>query len=130
MHNHYCLHDTGLLHLLPAARERGIGLINGAPLASGLLTDAGPPDWHPADAEARAVFRDAAAFCRAQGTDIGTLALQFASQHPDIPTTLFSAATREQVDHNVRNYDEPYDRTLVAAVQRILEPVRTQQWSY
>ena len=30
VHNHYCLHDTRLLELLPVAKTKGIGIINGS----------------------------------------------------------------------------------------------------
>lgn len=58
VHNHYCLNDTQLLDLLPVARQKRIGIINGSPFASGLLTDRGPADWHPANPAARALFVD------------------------------------------------------------------------
>jgi aryl-alcohol dehydrogenase-like predicted oxidoreductase len=129
-HNHYCLNDTRLLELLPAARAKGIGLINASPFASGLLTDRGPADWHPATAEDRAVFRAAAAFCRQQGVGIGRLAMQFACQNPDIPTTLFSSASPESVRLSLQWADEPADLALVAQVQDILKPVLQKQWNY
>ena len=97
VHNHYCLNDTQLLSLLPRAREKGIGVINGSPFASGLLIDRGPADWHPASAADRAVFRRAAEFCRQQGSPISKLALQFSSQNEEIPTTLFSSASAASV---------------------------------
>ena len=97
VHNHYCLNDTRLLELLPLARRTGVGVINGSPFASGLLTDRGPADWHPAGPEERAVFRQAAEFCRGRARAISKLALQFSSQNPEIPTTLFSSASPESV---------------------------------
>ena len=130
VHNHYCLNDTLLLELLPLAQAKGIGIVNGAPFASGLLTDGGPAFWHPAGPEDRAVFRRAAEFCRKQGLSICQLALQFASQNPDIPTTLFSSADPEAVRRNVRWHEQPCDIQLLAEVQKILEPVRDKQWSY
>jgi L-galactose dehydrogenase len=130
VHNHYCLNDMQLLDLLPIARQKRIGIINGSPFASGLLTDLGPADWHPASPDARAIFRKAAEFCRAQGTSIGRLALQFSSQNPEIPTTLFSTANPETVRRNVADFELPCDMTLAAEVGRILKPVLNQEWSY
>lgn len=130
IHNHYCLNDMQLLELLPDAREKKIGIVNGSPFASGLLTDRGPANWHPAGPEARLLFRQAEEFCRAQGTSIGKLALQFSSQHPDIPTTLFSTASADAVHRNVANYEQPCDMSLVAEVQKILLPVFNREWSY
>jgi aryl-alcohol dehydrogenase-like predicted oxidoreductase len=130
VHNHYCLNDTLLLDLLPLAQRRNIGVINGSPFGSGLLTDRGPADWHPASAEDRIVFKRAAEFCQQAGTSIGKLALQFSSQHPDIPTTMFSSANPESVRQNVQWHEEPCDRTLVALVQEILRPVMNKPWNY
>lgn len=130
VHNHYCLNDTQLLDLLPIAREKGIGVINGSPFASGLLTGRGAASWHPASSEDRAVFRAAAEFCRNRGVSLSQLALQFASQNPEIPTTLFSSADPDSVASNVRWYEEPYDSWLLCEVRRVLEPVRNKEWNY
>jgi len=130
VHNHYCLNDTLTLDLLPIARSKQIGIINGSPFGSGLLTERGPADWHPASVEDRKVFADASEFCRRQGTSISQLALQFASQHPDIPTTMFSSANPESVRRNIAWHEEPYDPQLLAEVQARLRPVMNKQWSY
>jgi aryl-alcohol dehydrogenase-like predicted oxidoreductase len=130
VHNHYCLNDTQLLDLLPMARQKGIGVLNGSPFASGLLTDRGAPAWHPASAEDQIRFRTAAEFCRRNGTSISWLALQFSSQNPEIPTTLFSSANPESVRRNVACHEEPCDMGLVAEVRKILEPVLNKEWSY
>lgn len=130
VHNHYCLNDTQLLDLLPTAREKRIGIINGSPFGSGLLTDRGPADWHPAKPADRALFRTAAEFCRSQGTSISRLALQFSSQNPEVPTTLFSTANPESVHRNVVDYEQPYDKALIAELQKILQPILNKEWNY
>lgn len=130
VHNHYCLHDTRLLGLLPQAREKQIGIVNGSPFASALLTEQGSADWHPASHEDRAVFRKAADFCRAQGISLSRLALQFASSHAEVPTTLFSAADAKMVIRNIEWSEEPLEVSLIEAVQQILTPVRDKDWNY
>jgi aryl-alcohol dehydrogenase-like predicted oxidoreductase len=130
VHNHYCLNDTRLLDLLPVAKEKGIGIVNGSPFASGLLTDRGAPGWHPASPEDQSPFRAAAQFCQSHGTSIGGLALQFSSQNPEIPTTLFSSSKPETVIRNVESHEKPCDMTLVTEVRKILEPVLNKEWSY
>ena len=130
VHNHYCLNDTRLLELLPMAEEKGIGIINASPFASGLLTDRGPPDWHPANAEQRAYFNAAADYCRRQGVGISETALRFSSRHPGIPTTMFSSASPESVRRNVQTFGQPVDPGLLERVREILSPVLDMQWDY
>lgn len=130
IHNHYCLNDTRLLELLPLAKEKNVGVINGSPFASSLLTDRGPANWHPASPEDRAVFKKAADFFRAEGTNIGKIALQFSSQNPKVPTTMFSSANPESVRRNVEWHEQPYDPALLTKVLEILLPVFNKQWSY
>jgi aryl-alcohol dehydrogenase-like predicted oxidoreductase len=130
VHNHYCLSDTRITELLPLAEAKGIGIVNASPFGSALLTDRGPAFWHPASPEDRAVFKAAAEFCRKQGTSIGKVAIQFASQNPQLPTCLFSSANPESVRNNVKWHEEPGDPQLILEVQKILTPVRDKQWDY
>ena len=34
---------------VPYFESKHLGIINASPTAMGLLTNSGPPDWHPAD---------------------------------------------------------------------------------
>ena len=56
--------------------------------------------------------------------------MQFSSQNPDIPTTMFSSSNPGSVRRNLRWADEPVDLALVAQVREILEPVFLKQWNY
>jgi L-galactose dehydrogenase len=128
VHNHLCLSDTRLLDLLPLAQQHDIGIINASPFASGLLTDRGPADWHPATAEDRAVFRQAAALCQSAGTSISKLAFQFSSQHAGVPTTMFSTADAASVARNLAWFEESPDEELLQAVRHVLMPVINKDW--
>jgi len=130
LHNHYCLNDTRGLELLPKCRELGIGTINASPFASGLLTGSPVADWHPADANARAVFAAAARFCKVHGTSIAKVAFQFASQGHPFDTTMFSTAHVSSVQRNLAWHQEPFDPDLVARIRQILAPVIDKAWDY
>jgi aryl-alcohol dehydrogenase-like predicted oxidoreductase len=130
VHNHYCLSDTCLLALLPIAKEKGIGVINASPFGSGLLTERGPADWHPASKEDRDLFLQAAALCKQYETSISKLAIQFSSQHEEIPTTMFSSSNPVSVLKNIQWSNEPLNRELLVKVQQVLSPVLNKQWNY
>jgi L-galactose dehydrogenase len=130
IHNHYCLNDTRLLDLLPLAKAKDIGVINASPFASGLLTDRGPADWHPASEPERALFKKAAEACQARGTSISKLAFQFSTQNPNIPTTMFSTADVKSVARNIEWFTEAFDIDLAHDIQAILAPVMNKDWNY
>jgi aryl-alcohol dehydrogenase-like predicted oxidoreductase len=129
-HNHYCLNDTRALELVPICREKRIGIINASPFASGLLTGGPVADWHPANAEDRALFEKAASWCVEQGTTIAKLAFQFASQNKDFQTTMFSTARVSSLRRNLEWYYERCDQSLVEGVRKILAPVIDKAWDY
>ena len=130
VHNHYCINDTSLLQLLPIAKEKGIGIINASPFGSGLLTDSGPADWHPANKKERVIFLRAAALCQEHETSIAKLAMQFSSRHADIPTTMFSSSNPQSVLRNIQWSEEPLDNELLIKVQEVLSLVINKQWNY
>ncbi|WP_019640515.1 aldo/keto reductase [Paenibacillus fonticola] len=125
---HYCLNDTSLLELLPLVEARGIGLVNASPLAMGLLSLRGTPEWHPASSRLKTVCKQAAEYCASQGEDIAKLAVQFAAGNEQIPTTLVSTANRGNIVSNAAWTDEPIDQALLAEVLAILAPVHNETW--
>lgn len=89
-------------HLTPTVRELGMGLINASPLLLGLLTEAGPPQWHLADAGIKQAGRELAAAYKAKELRIEEEGLAFAMSNPDVATTLSGMATEAEVQQNVR----------------------------
>jgi len=54
---HYSINDTSLEDLLPYLKSKGVGVITASPLSMGLLTENGPPEWHPAPSELKLLWR-------------------------------------------------------------------------
>jgi L-galactose dehydrogenase len=125
---HYSLNDSSLLSLLPLFESKNVGIINASPLSMGLLSSRPVADWHPADQEIRDVCKKAAAFCEERGADLSKLAIQYSVQNEEIPTTLVSTASVENITKNIRWADEPIDPDLLEAVLDILEPIHNKTW--
>ena len=126
---HYTLYDTTLSdELARVAAERGIGLMNAAPLGMGLLTKGGPPDWHPAPEALKLACTEAVALCDIRGADISALALAFSVAAPFVASTIVGMPTVAEVEANVRAATTPVDPGLVAEVQAILAPVSDMTW--
>jgi len=125
---HYCLNDTALGDFLPYLKAKNVGIFNSAPLAMRLLSNEGPPDWHPAPAALKAACAEAAALCKAAGTDLGKLALQYSMANPDIHTHIVGTANPDRVLANLADASEPIDQALLAQVLKVLEPVHNLTW--
>lgn len=48
---HYSINDSTLGDIIPYLKSKGVGIVSASPLAMGLLTESGPPEWHPASPE-------------------------------------------------------------------------------
>jgi aryl-alcohol dehydrogenase-like predicted oxidoreductase len=125
---HFTLNDDALLELLALLKQREIGIINAAPLATGLLSERPAPAWHPAPAELKETCRRAAAHCRAAGSRIEKLAIEYSIGNPDIATTLVSSADPDEMRDNILWANQPLDRQLLAEVKAILKPLHNMTW--
>lgn len=125
---HYCLNDNALADLIPYLQSKHVGIMNAAPTGMGLLTQAGPPPWHPASDEIKRVCAQAAAYCQARGVSIVQLAIQFAVANPNLATTFVGSANPDEVTANVAWAEEPLDTELLAEVDKILAPIHNKSW--
>jgi len=116
------------VQLFPFLKSKGVGIINASPFAMGLLTEKGPPKWHPAPAAIRDACARAVAHCKKKKANIARLALQFAVANKDIATTVVGTASPRKIKENVRWLEERLDQKLLAEVQEILAPIRNMTW--
>jgi len=106
---HYSMNDTTLVQgqdsFAAFCAEKNIGLINASPISMGLLSDRGPPSWHPAGAAIKAACAAASAYCRSLSppVNISKLAMHFTLSNPSIPTTLVSTASPDRMAQNIRS---------------------------
>jgi L-galactose dehydrogenase len=126
---HYNLINTAMDGVLAGfAKERGVGLINASGLCMGLLTEQGPPAWHPAPQEARDAAREASDFCRAHGVELPELALRFCLDHPFVSSTLIGMSTTREVEASLKLLRITTDKELLAQVEGILASVFNCEW--
>lgn len=126
---HYCLCDDELVDYLDYFEERGIGVINASPLSMGLLSERGVPDWHPAPKPLVEACQRAMQHCKAKGTPIEKLAIQYSVSNPRVTTTLFSSANPANVKRNLEWSKEPIDMQLVQEVQEIIGDQKRVTWA-
>ncbi|XP_069111873.1 uncharacterized protein [Argopecten irradians] len=126
-----CMHDNSLLDYLPFFEVRSSSVINASPVSMGLLTDRGPPDWHPAPDNIKHSCAAASAYCRKMGSDLSRLALSYSLDLP-LPTTLFSSASltnaRKNLDTVFVPLSEKERTTKEEIMKRYMKPLENQNW--
>ncbi|KAJ3675652.1 hypothetical protein LUZ60_004694 [Juncus effusus] len=129
---HFGLNDSTLLDLVPYLKSKGVGVISASPLSMGLLTDFGPPAWHPASDKLKSTCKSAAEHCRKKGKKITKIALQYSLLNKEISTVLVGMNSPSQVEENVAAALElsstGIDKELLDELESILEPVKNQTW--
>ncbi len=112
----YTLMDQrAMVELFPACLERGVSVVLGGVLNSGLLVHPGAGatfDYAPASAaivDAAVVLRDA---CEAQGVPLRAAALQFSLAHPVVASILTGARSSDEVDDTLAMLRYPIPTTL------------------
>ena len=124
------LDDTLQREIAPVAVSRGVGLINSAAVALGLLTPGGSniQTAHPATA----VIHEAAArmieLCANRGVDIAFVANQFAVQRSGCATTLIGTAKSHHLRSAVDAVDAPLDEELVEDLLALRPPIADRAW--
>lgn len=129
---HYSVNDSTLEDLLPYLKSKGVGVISASPLAMGLLTESGPPEWHPASPELKSACQAAAAHCKEKGKNISKLSLQYSLSNKDISSVLVGMNSIRQVEENVAAATElatiGKDEKTLSEVEAILKHVKNQTW--
>ncbi|XP_030374395.1 L-galactose dehydrogenase [Scaptodrosophila lebanonensis] len=116
----YTLTDDTLLEYLDYFKSQELGIVCAAAHALRLLTNAGPPAWHPASDEQKQLVRKAANVCRDREVELGKLAMHFAMQLDGVSTFLTGMQTREWLELNL----DAFHNGLSGKEQEVLQYLR------
>lgn len=118
----YTLIDQDVLHsAFPACADRGVGIVVGAPYASGILAT-GPVKgakyrYASASPEVLDKVSRIQAVCERHGVPLKAAALQFPLAHPIVASVIPGALTHEHVRENRELFDFPIPSDLWAELQ-------------
>jgi D-threo-aldose 1-dehydrogenase len=93
--------------LLPLCAERGIGILSGGPLNSGILAGGTTFDYAPASQEMLERAQALAAACRRYDVPLVAAALAFPLRHEAVSCVLVGARSPEEVAANVAGVERP-----------------------
>ncbi|CAK9826311.1 L-galactose dehydrogenase [Anthophora retusa] len=97
----HTLIDNTLIEYIPFFKAHNIGIINASAPCMGLLTNKGPPDWHPASDHTKKICADAAKCCKDHDVELAKLALWYSMQRKDIDTYLVGIQNLKQLYMNL-----------------------------
>ena len=112
----------------PFCREHGIGLFNASPLHMRVLSEKGPPDWHPAPPEVKAMARAVLASCQQHNAAIEDVALQYCVRWEAASSTVVGMSKVLHVERNVSAMQAPIADALLAELAVLVEPVKNRAW--
>jgi D-threo-aldose 1-dehydrogenase len=114
------LDQTALAELLPLCLERGIAVIAGGVLNSGILADvpsAATFDYRPAAPDRLAQAARLRSVCERHGVPLIAAALQFPLAHPAVTSLLLGARSTEELEQDVRLLSTPLPLDLWAELK-------------
>ncbi|KAH0949765.1 hypothetical protein HN011_005013 [Eciton burchellii] len=124
--------DDALLQYIPFFKKRDIGIINAAIVSMGLLTNDGPPIWHPAFDEIKKQCAYAVQYCKDHDMELCKLAIWHSVQYADVNTNLVGIQTTKQLEMNMdvlRNGITEREKALLQEIQeKFLSKVKNQHW--
>uniref|UniRef100_A0A7I4YBH6 Aldo_ket_red domain-containing protein n=1 Tax=Haemonchus contortus TaxID=6289 RepID=A0A7I4YBH6_HAECO len=98
---HGSLNDNSIGEFIPLFKRQGVGILNGSPLSMGLLTERGPPPWHPAADFIKEACLAATHYCMSKNISISKLALSYALELPGCSACVVGMDSIQQVRDNI-----------------------------
>ncbi|WP_436500314.1 aldo/keto reductase [Actinokineospora sp. HUAS TT18] len=113
--------------LLPLCARRGVKVVAGAVLNTGLLADPDHAlnfDYQPVRPEVRAAARRVREVCSRHGVPLLAAALQFPGRHQQVETTLLGAASSAQLAESMAALETPVPEALWAELDALASELR------
>lgn len=114
--------DDTLKKFLPFFQSKGLGIINAAGVSMGLLSNAGPPSWHPAPEHVKEACAAAGQYCKERGVELAQLAQHYTMAQPGIATHLVGMNSQEVLRSNL----DILNNGLSALQKQVLQEINTQ----
>ncbi|PAV56212.1 hypothetical protein WR25_01289 [Diploscapter pachys] len=130
---HGSLNDNSLGQHTAFFRSKNVGVINSGALSWGLLTEKGPPPWHPANENIKDTCLAAVQYCASKKMDISRFALEYAINFPHTICCVVGMDCVQQVRDNVElacncALTELENRVRDRVMRRYLDLLENQGW--
>lgn len=127
-YSHACLNDDSLTEMMPYFEAKKVGVVAASPLSMGLLTHAGPPDWHPATTELRDAVSRAIHYCEERDLDLADIAISWSYRLKGPASLLVGMNNPATVHANVKAAQREYDPETIHKVRSFFDDVQRLSW--
>ena len=131
-YSRYNMIDDSLLEYLDFFKQQNIGVICGSGHAMGLLTNGGPPKWHPASEETKRVCRQAAELCKENHIELARLAMDHFIRIDGVATFLSGMQTSQQLGDNLGVYlnglSDEEQALKLRLIEEVFSQLQTKHW--
>ncbi len=136
-HNRYTLLNRRAIELFDYARSEGMGVMNAAPYAGGMLAKGSENfdkiNYQDADEDDLAPVRALERLCREHGVPLGAVALQFSMRSALVDTTVLGVSKPERVEQSIEWATAAVPDELWAAIDGLPfstdDPEANRVWS-
>lgn len=131
-YSRYNLIDDSLLEYMDFFQQENIGVICGSGHAMGLLTNAGPPHWHPASKQTKEICGSASELCKENDIELARLAMDHFIRLDGAATFLSGMQTSKQLGDNLGVYlngltDEEQSLKL-RLIEEVFSQLKAKHW--
>lgn len=109
-------------------KNKDIEIINSSPLAMGLLTEKGPPSWHPASKLMLNKVSELNLYCKNNKENISDLSMKYSLSNDNILTTITGGKNINEIHKNINCLNKPLSNFLIKDINKILYPIKNCLW--
>jgi L-galactose dehydrogenase len=126
---HYnLLEDEINNELVPLSKEKGFGLMNAAPFLQRILTESPLPHWHRSPEPVKEVKKKLIDLCNSYGVRLSDIAIKYATDHPNIATTITGMATTKDLKKNLTALNLEIPGKLLSEIKVLTMPIKNMMW--
>lgn len=124
---HTIINNT-LNDYIPYFESKDIKVINSSPLGMGLLTDKGPPSWHPASKLMLNTVTDIKMLCNNNNNKIEEVSMIYSLNNSNILTTISGGNSIEEIRNNINFLDSKINDSFFKQINAISSPIKNKLW--
>lgn len=125
---HHTLINDSILEIIPEMKKKNVEIINSSPLGMGLLTEKGPPIWHPASILMCETVNNIKLYCKNNSENISNIAMRYSLSNNELLTNITGANSINEIEMNINSLNNNIPDTYLKDISIIAYPIKNKLW--